>query len=459
MRKEAYMRVQSSTSFGDRSFMVGFRRLFDVLISASLVATLVLVSGCSSEDGYRHYANAVGPDLYSPQTARNTRLLSSYTGSLCAQAGLSSGQGCRLDTTAEYAIFVQMGLYDIDQRCDAFLDTLYYKEKTEGPILEQIAATNTLTRGVMTAAGTSIASFQIVAAAFDFAASSFRNSRKGLLEALDPTTVKAIVFRRQKEIKQEIAGHQISSMPEALHAMRAYLRVCMPFAIEMEANAALTTLQWTDGPGRSPVGFQDSRIAEIPTTDSRVGGGGRGIPGDVVKITGGLTDAERDIPQSLGRRIQAMLCVVPPDGNFTASTRIQMKEFEKGLRFTKSEEPGDAEAKIDNRAEFRDYKNAADVLGDCNKLKHRSAFEAGFFSNRESFHSIESDLVCVLSKSQDPAIKERFAKLDRQALKQGTIGVAQREAITLIGMKYGSSNGVLTPDIIDRVVAEADCDG
>ncbi|TBY65768.1 hypothetical protein E0H39_07155 [Rhizobium leguminosarum bv. viciae] len=364
-----------------------------------------------------------------------------------------------MDTTAEYAIFVQMGLYDIDQRCDAFLDNLYYKEKTEGPLLEQIAATNTLTRGVMTAAGTSVASFQIVAAAFDFATSSFRNSRQGLLEALDPTTVKAIVFRRQKEIKQEIAGHQISSMPEALHAMRAYLRVCMPFAIEMEANAALTTLQWTDRPGRSPVGFLDNRIAMIQTPDIRVEPGPRGTPVGTAKITGGITDAERDIPLSIGRRIQAMLCVVPPDGNFADSTRVQMKEFEKGLRFTKDEDTGTAEAKIDTRAEFRDYKNAADLLGDCYKLKQRSAFEAGFFSNPQAFPSIESDLVCVLSKSQNPSIKERFAKLDRQALKSGTIGAAHREAITLIGMQYGSSNGTLTPDIIDKIVAEADCNG
>jgi len=429
-------------------------------LSRAFLAFIVLlvIAGCSSEDGYRQYVNAVGPDLYSPQAARNTRLLASYTSSICTQAGLANSGRCSLSTTADYAIFVQMGLYDIDQRCDAFLDNLYYKEKTEGPLLEQIAATNTLTRGVMTAAGTSIASFQIVAAAFDFATSSFRNSRKGLLEALDPTTVKAIVFRRQKEIKQEIAGHQISSMPEALHAMRAYLRVCMPFAIEMEANAALTTLQWTDTPGRSPVSFQDPRIATIPTANSKVEEGPRGIPDSVGKITGALTDTERELPLSIGRRIQQMLCVVPPDGNFAASTRTQMAEFEKGLYYTRSNKLRQAKPQIDDRPEYRDYKNAADVLGDCNKLKQRSAFEAGFFSNAGALQAMEPGLVCALKKSQDPSVKDQFSKLDKKALQSKTFGATHREAIRLVGVSYGiDSKGVLTEEILDKLAGE-DCD-
>lgn len=222
------------------------------------------VVGCMPEDGFRHYAGAVGPDLYSKQTIANTSLLNAYTGSICTQAGLVSGGQCVIRTPADWKSFVDMGLYDIDQRCDTFLDGLYYKAKTGDSILSQISDTGTFTAAVLDAASSSEPSIKIVAAAFDLAENSFRNTNNTLLQALDATTVKSLVFRRQQDIKEQIYSTTIWNKPQALHALRTYLRVCMPFAIEMEANAVLTTAQRTDGDiGDSPIVFAQQQNAPL----------------------------------------------------------------------------------------------------------------------------------------------------------------------------------------------------
>lgn len=243
-----------------------------------LLALLALATACNSNDPFRNYAGAVGPDLYTRQTAQNTSLLNAYTSSICAQAGLytSASGGCTLSTPADWKTFVDMGLYDIDQRCDTFLDGLYYKVKSTGPILAQISNTRSFTRAVLEATKTSNAAIWIVAAAFDLTEATFRNSRTSLLEALDPTTVKSIVFKRQQEVKKEIYRSTISSKPQALHALRTYLRVCMPFTIEMEANAILTSVQRTGEVGDSPIMFENSMAVGSGDFARKQGGSGPG---------------------------------------------------------------------------------------------------------------------------------------------------------------------------------------
>ncbi|MER8852873.1 MULTISPECIES: hypothetical protein [unclassified Mesorhizobium] len=226
------------------------------LLCIGVLCTAVV--GCMPEDGFRHYSGAVGPDLYSRQTIANTSLLNAYTGSICTQAGLVSGGQCVIETPTDWKNFVDMGLYDIDQRCDSFLDGLYYKAKTSDSILAQISDTDSFTAAVLDVTSASEPSIKIVAAAFGLAENTFRNTNKTLLEALDATTVKSLVFRRQHDVKQEIYGTTIWNKPQALHALRTYLRVCMPFAIEMEANALLTTAQRTDQPGKSFITFDSS---------------------------------------------------------------------------------------------------------------------------------------------------------------------------------------------------------
>ncbi|MGT2445911.1 hypothetical protein ACU4I5_26965 (plasmid) [Ensifer adhaerens] len=285
-----------------------------------LAFLLLLTTGCTPQDGFRQYASAVGPDLYSRQTVRNTELLAAYTTNLCRQADLtySSSGSCQINSVSQWKTFVDMGLYDIDQRCDAFLDSLYYKEKTNDSILAQISDTRSLATTVLDATSTSRAAIRIVAAAFDFSENSFRNVNSTLLEALDPTTVKSIVFRRQQDIKQQIYAVTITNKPQALHALRTYLRVCMPFAIEMEANAVLTTVQRTNTDGDSPIAFADKpRTADdTPKRQPRPNLGKAGNDQGVIDLFG--RDSGRTVDSV--KKVQAKLCV-PTTGKVQAQTR------------------------------------------------------------------------------------------------------------------------------------------
>jgi hypothetical protein len=287
-----------------------------------LVPTLLLITSCSPDAGLRQYASAVGPDLYSSQTIRNTSLLDAYTTSLCQQAGIADASGrCQISTTDGWKTFVDMGLYDIDQRCDSFLDSLYYKDKSNDAVLAQVSNTRSLTSAVLDAAAASNVAMRIVAAAFDFSESSFRNVNTTLLQALDATTVKSIVFKRQQDVKREIYSATISNRPQALHALRTYLRVCMPFTIEMEANALLTTFQRTGDSGNALISFYN----KPQTADTVVHKPARSRLGEdpsVIELFGTGT-AKR--PKDL-QTVQRKLCA-PTTGRFDPATRAAVNIY------------------------------------------------------------------------------------------------------------------------------------
>jgi len=300
---------------------------------ALFISILFLVSACT-EPVVRNYANAIGPDLYASSTVKNTRLLDVYSSHLCYQASLPitkpnnyANYVCKFEDfkSPHWNSFVQMGIYDIDRRCDEFLESLYYKEKSRGPILRQITNTSTVTREILNIAAVSNSSIRIVAAAFDFASNSFSNVRNGLLDALDQTTVKSIVYGRQKKLKEEIAGATFTSKPQALNALRAYLRVCMPFTIEMEANAVLTTVQRNDG------NAGNSLIEAVVT------GPGPSKPDQPARKTppvasddlpAGAQNEERSIKISNLKQFQASLCI-PQSGAFDATTRDGIRIYQE----------------------------------------------------------------------------------------------------------------------------------
>ncbi|TIV96745.1 MAG: hypothetical protein E5V85_16930 [Mesorhizobium sp.] len=353
--------------------------------SICAVMFCLAVLGCMPEDGFRHYAGAVGPDLYSRQTVANTALLDAYTSNICTQAGLAAGGHCIISTTADWKNFVDMGLYDIDQRCDTFLDGLYYKAKTGDSILAQISDTGNFTASVLDATSSSAASIKIVAAAFGLVENTFRNTNKTLLEALDATTVKSIVFRRQQQIKQQIYSTTIWNKPQALHALRTYLRVCMPFAIEMEANAVLTTAQWTEGDvGKSPIVFREQTgpLGGDATVDV-----GRGRNRTPVKSWESVNTSGIPIDLPTAQAIQNALCFAgsQADGKYGDQTEAGLKLFEVTVaRQYKSKEWRQASVKLDlsDIGKLRD--NQTCEQGARNYLE-RALFKEGFLVSLKGF--------------------------------------------------------------------------
>ena len=132
---------------------------------------------------------------------------------------------------------------DIDRRCDAYLAWLDNKKRSANPILQQISDTRSVTEAIMRIAGASADSIVITGLAFGLAASTFTNINSRLVLEVDHTTVQTVVLTTQKKYRLWIRGEIIDNKPAAIHALRSYLRLCMPFTIETEINMTATIVQ------------------------------------------------------------------------------------------------------------------------------------------------------------------------------------------------------------------------
>jgi hypothetical protein len=55
--------------------------------------------------------------------------------------------------------------------------------------------------------------------------------------------VQSVVLSRRNNYRLEVARVTIDNRPAAIHALRSYLNICMPFTIEMEINTTVTAFE------------------------------------------------------------------------------------------------------------------------------------------------------------------------------------------------------------------------
>jgi hypothetical protein len=231
-----------------------------------MMAALIL-AGCSQND-VQYYRSGIGTELSYARLPAQTRILEDYVQLICQQAGSSS---CDMD----WNLFVQAGMNDIDQRCDAYLAWLDDRRRSNDTIMGQINVTEGTTQTILLAAQASSLAIGVVGAAFGFARNTFNNINSRLLTEVNHSTVQAIVLTTQTRFRTELQNHAIGSRPNAIYALRQYLRICMPFTIETEINNTLTTLA-TGGPralevqGRIPLIATETIGASAPVLPRQV---------------------------------------------------------------------------------------------------------------------------------------------------------------------------------------------
>jgi hypothetical protein len=200
----------------------------------------LLATACNPVDR-AYFREGIGTSLYSTDLPAATDYERVYVSHICEQAGFIGLDGtCAI---GDWATFVQAGMNDIDRRCDAYLGWLDDRKRSREPILKQIADTSAATLGIMRLTHVGPDPIAIAAIAFGFAANTFTNVNSRLLTELDHSTVQTVVLRRQTEFRNGIKGKLLSTRPDAIHALRQYLRICMPFTIETEINTTITTLE------------------------------------------------------------------------------------------------------------------------------------------------------------------------------------------------------------------------
>lgn len=224
----------SSRVRGPRNFL----RVFICL------AAVFLLVGCEPAS-QSFLSRGIGANLPTSEAdmTRTHNLQRQYFNYLCQEAGLAGAAyggppgTCHIgavDSTT-WTLIVQQGLNDIDRRCDAYLQWLDNRKRSNGPLINQITSIGAATTGIMGITGATTEALTIAALAFGLAVQSVENYN-GLLLRIDSSTVNSVVLNARHRFRQNIQGKQFSNKPEVEYVLRSYLRLCLPFAIETNIN-------------------------------------------------------------------------------------------------------------------------------------------------------------------------------------------------------------------------------
>lgn len=241
-------------------------------IVASCVALALLVGGCSD---YAMVRDGIGVNLAAADLPEASRLQDLYVGEICNQAGLRVvRQGDFLFCEevglrpSEWMTFVQAGMNDIDRRCDGYLAWLDNKRRWREPILKQLHTTAATTGAIMGLTGVGAVPIAIVGTAFGFAQDTFVNVNARLITEIDHSVLQTVVLDNQNQFRIKVAGTPVDNRPAAIYLLRNYLRICMPFSIEMSINNTMTVYHrgGPDALRTEPLLTQAPGVARITAT-------------------------------------------------------------------------------------------------------------------------------------------------------------------------------------------------
>lgn len=206
---------------------------------AVLSTLITLLSACNGPLDTQFAARGIGTELYYDKLSRATDLQDVYVAHICRQSGFSETIDGRVRLCADWTTFVQAGLNDIDQRCDAYLSWIDERRRSREPILQQISDLRTATTAILSVAGVGVEPIAIASAIFGLSSSTFTNLNSRLLLELENSTVEAVVISRRVTFRKQLQGIIFDNRPAAIHALQAYLRICMPYTIEGEINSSI----------------------------------------------------------------------------------------------------------------------------------------------------------------------------------------------------------------------------
>jgi hypothetical protein len=244
---------------------------------AGVLFASITATGCNLQNDMRFANEGVGTNLYSTDVRRQTQIQQLYYGYLCGQANLplagTSPEGlpvCDFPVfaTLHWNSLVQAGMNDIDTRCDAYLSWYDSRKRSQQPVISQINTTARLVNAILLAYAPTSAAIGVVAEAFGFAQATVNNYHSRLLYEIDTSTLQALVLGNQRSFREGIVELKFQTKPAVEHALRSYLRICMPFSIETEVNNVLTVVK-RSGEVPPPLINTDTVEAAVDATKPR----------------------------------------------------------------------------------------------------------------------------------------------------------------------------------------------
>lgn len=352
-----------------------------VIVSASL-------AGCTSPTN-SYLLTGIGSNLTTADIATTTDLQLSYFNHLCRQAGLpvdpaNTNTYCNLlpGDQASWSLVAAQGMNDIDRRCDAYLEWLDNKKRSREPLQKEIGSIETTTQSLIQltvpTAANAVKAISIVGQAFQLLTDTIDNYHSRLLLEVNSSTINSIVLRGRSEFRKYIRDEKIAfnNKPDVEHALRSYLRLCLPFSIEAKINNFSTL----GANGERP--DQGGTLGDLPVVRKQLksndefgtgGGGSTGFkPGkdfDKVFVT----------PANYGRRdliaLQNALCLQGQGvGSIGPKTASSIEIFEDTKLGNLSTTQDIRQPVKNNRIDGFEF-DFLTAFKACNNTKYKNAFE------------------------------------------------------------------------------------
>lgn len=417
---------------------------------AALFGALLLLAACDPARQQRLRTVGPGLELADPGMEARTRALGLYFDQLCRQAGVVAPAAppgaCPTGSlnAPQWRRVVDAGYNDIDRRCDEYLAWIDEQRTRLLLVNEGITALSGLLGGVLGLAAPQTLAINYATLALGFTGSLYNAYQNLALLGIESSTIKTIVIERRLEFRGQFRDAPYASKPDAVYALRSYLRLCTPQEITLDIN----TYSRDVVSGRAPEPERRLRMmreaigpvaAETPADRASARRAAAAPPGFRAP-TGGYG------PEEL-RTIQRALCL-EPDGVFGPRTRAGVELFESARAGT---DP-DAAARALMNGEIDDVE--FDVLADavCDAGRYENYFESDTFADNPELRAGFADLLnerLAVPEAGAPALPPLPLDVDFG-------DAAFRERVAEARRRLGVDEGALvrdqiTPKLFDRL--------
>ncbi len=265
---------------------------------------------------------------------------------------------------------------DVDRRCDSYLAWLDDRRRTNNAVLKELGDVTVASQAIMRVAGVSANPITLAGLAFGLASNTFTNINSRLLLEVDKTTVQTLVLHRRDDFRIDIAGKAILDRPTAAHALRLYLTICTPYAIETDINSTVTV-------------FQTAGAGGLDRSDPLINPRTVGVPLRVTTVTNQPTPRPTGLPSISEFKaiivnydpnvhteifvdgIVRKLCLNDFDAKTVAKTTAAIQVFQMTLRDVRQEK----NEKVTGKLTDHDI-TTLDDAGKCDNSKFQNFYEA-----------------------------------------------------------------------------------
>ncbi|UUO27249.1 MULTISPECIES: hypothetical protein [Bradyrhizobium] len=406
-----------------------------------LIAVVCLgltLAGCDTTDS-RYFRYGIGTDLYSDDIVATTQLQEVYLTELCRQAlplvSTSDVQCFNATPNANaWNLIVQAGLNDVDRRCDAYLAWLDDRRRTNEAVLKELGDITVASQAIMRVTGAGANPITLAGLAFGLAANTFTNVNSRLLLEVDKTTVQTLVLRRREAYRLQLQGIVVDNRPAAIHALRSYLTICTPYAIETDINSTVTVFQ-VGGSGalnRPPL-INAETVRATTITRARDPMPERKFPPPPVVGTAFITS------------VQVALCVRNANGQADPATVAAIRSYLEAIPVIVPD-PIDPTSPTLRPV----LQRAVSDVRECNTLGFRNAFEVGRYGVAKSgadksIRRLQAKIAEFLKNRQSQVTVQQTGKFDDQT----------RKAIGAIRALTGTTGEEIDKALAEKILAGA----